>query len=417
MSRVLTPLDAHVIMNAIVEQSTGRTDISVIDSSSYVSAGETVMATGRENTINSLSIVISRMIVAARPITVERRIIQSINSGVYSDRLRKLSLYPSAALASGDFNTDLFGQNLKEGVDNTGKTGERTPSMWEQHPKKALELNFAGRSVYQYCTTVYKDQINMAFRDDSEGAKFFGALMTEVENDLKRVKTAWNVLVSNNYIAGTYALDEAGVTTGRVVNLTKAFNDRYGTAYTTQELQTTYATEFYKFLVAQFKIISDRMAKDSALYHWSPDAENNGKLLRQTVKARQRFLYYGPFFTEATANVLPEIFSPQYLGDITAQGESVDGWQSSDEPAALKWKAAIPDESGEQKASADVELDYVIGILYDVDAMMTDYLLDDVNTTPLEARKGYHNVWHSMARNAINDHTENAVLFIMKDED
>ena len=417
MARTLTPRDAHVIMQGIIEQNTGRKDITVTDSSTYVSAGETVLSSGFENTINSVSIVVGNLFTAARPISVKRRMIQAINSGTYTSRVRKLSLYPSALLASGDFNTDLFGKNLADGVDNTGKEGERAPSMWEQHPKKALELNFAGRSVYQYCKTTYKDQINMAFRNDVEGAKFFGALMTEVENDLKRIKTSWNILTSNNYIAGTYALEEAGVTDGRVINLTKAFNERYDTAYTSKELRTTYATEFLKFLTATFKIVSDRMDEDTSMFHWSPDAENKGELLRQTSKDRQRFLYYAPFFTEATTDVLPEIFAPEYLGDITTRGESVNWWQSPKNPSALKWKAAIPDESGEQKASADVELDYIIGILYDVDAMMTDYQLDDVNTTPIEARKRYWNTWYSFSRNAINDHTENAVLFIMKDED
>ena len=44
---------------------------------------------------------------------------------------------------------------------------------------------------------------------------------------------------------------------------------------------------------------------------------------------------------------------------------------------------------------------------------MTDFQLDDVNTTSLEARKRFRNTWYSMARNGLNDFTEKAVMFYM----
>ena len=62
-----------------------------------------------------------------------------------------------------------------------------------------------------------------------------------------------------------------------------------------------------------------------------------------------------------------------------------------------------------------VNLDYVLGILYDEDALMTDFQLESTATTPLEARKHYRNIWYSFAKNAINDYTENAVIFYMAD--
>ena len=58
-------------------------------------------------------------------------------------------------------------------------------------------------------------------------------------------------------------------------------------------------------------------------------------------------------------------------------------------------------------------LDYVVGLLYDEDAMMVDYQMDSAYTTPIEARKGYHNIWYHFSKNMINDPTENCVLFYM----
>ncbi|MBQ8034768.1 MAG: hypothetical protein IJ267_06520, partial [Bacteroidales bacterium] len=67
MARILTPQDAHEIMNALVQQATGQSALAVTDTSSFVSAGESVMATGVENTLNALSLVLLRNMIAVRP--------------------------------------------------------------------------------------------------------------------------------------------------------------------------------------------------------------------------------------------------------------------------------------------------------------------------------------------------------------
>ena len=67
MPRVLSPQDCHVLMTELVKQATGRTDIAVVDTSSFVSAGETVLQTGMENTLNALSLLIGRTFMAVRP--------------------------------------------------------------------------------------------------------------------------------------------------------------------------------------------------------------------------------------------------------------------------------------------------------------------------------------------------------------
>jgi hypothetical protein len=71
--------------------------------------------------------------------------------------------------------------------------------------------------------------------------------------------------------------------------------------------------------------------------------------------------------------------------------------------------------NGVQSTTGNITLSYVVGVLADVDAMMTDMQVEDANTTPLEARKGYRNTWLTISKNAINDPTENCVIFIMDD--
>ena len=54
-------------------------------------------------------------------------------------------------------------------------------------------------------------------------------------------------------------------------------------------------------------------------------------------------------------------------------------------------------------------------IMIDRDAILTDFQFEGSASSPLEARKQYRNIWWHFSKNAINDPTENAVLFYMDD--
>ncbi len=129
MARTLTPLDAHAIMNALVAQATGQASITATDMSSFVAAGELVLATGMENTLNALALVLGRTLMAVRPYGAKLGMINALNTGAYSHRLRKISFYSREALPAGDWNTDLY-NNLVTGYDNgsNGATGSTPPT-------------------------------------------------------------------------------------------------------------------------------------------------------------------------------------------------------------------------------------------------------------------------------------------------
>lgn len=424
MARTLTPRDCHVLMNLLVKEATGQdAEIQVVDSSTFVSAGEQVLATGTENVLNSLSLVLGRTFMAVRPYKAKLAIINALNTDMYTNRMRKISFYSREAQASGDFNTQLFTNLAKDfdngenGVDAVSGDPVSTKSMWVQNPAVPLEMNFGGQSVWEDSTTVYEYQLKTAFRSEDEFAQFVAGIMTEKGNDIESQKEAFNRMTILNHIAGVYDLDTAAAN-GRVINLTAAFNARFGTQYTSAQLRSTYLKDFLAFFVATFKEQSRLMTYRSAKYHWSPSKTVGGQsyvLLRHTPYDRQRVMLYQPLFTEAEAMVLPEIFRPEYL-DINTQYEGVDYWQNFNAGAAVDVVPAIPNTAGTaQTVGAEVKLDYVVGMIYDADAIMIDYQLEAASTTPLEARKHYRNMWWSFSKNAINDFTENCVIFIMAD--
>ena len=422
MARTLTPRDAHALVNLISAELTGQDpSLTQVTTDNFVSVGETILTYPMENVYNAISMILLKTKIAARSIDEDLTIMNTSDSGQYSHRLRKISYLSKWAKPTGAFNTQLY-TNLAAGFtagQNPDENGDAqsTKSQWEQCPVVPVELNFGGSSVWDHGITWYKYAAKDAFESEESFNKFWAGALIENGNDIKREKSAYRRAILLNFIAGLYDLQAEGTA---VYNLTKMFNDKYGTNYTTEELKTTYEKEFMQFFVSTFKTVSKQMEKSSINFHVNISktiGDETYNVLRATPKSRQRVILYEPMFINAKANVLPEIFNPEYL-DIGTQYEGVLWWQNENVPEGINVVPSIPDfaNTGAQITGDAVELDNVVGLIYDEDALLSDFQIDDVDTTELEARKKYRNTWYTMARNGINDFTEKAVLFIMEDE-
>lgn len=404
------PKDAHAVMNSLVHQATGTDNITVVDTASFIDAGTAVLNTGVENVMNALSVLIGRTIIASRPYTGKFNLITRNESDAFDNRIRKISFYARDNQASGMFNTDLIPDNLGAGQMDTDGAG----SMWEQNPAMPVERFFYSSFTWDKSHTYYPEQIKLAFKDENSFIDFVNGVMVEVQNDIESTIEARNRSVVIDRIGGTILQ----VTNGDLgpecaVNLTKVFNDECGTSYTTNEILTEHLTEFLEIFVAKFKIDSDFMANRSALYH-DPLTKTVGSdtysVLRHTPKEYQRFIYYSPIFTKARARVFPEIFNPQYLNQDA--GEGIEYWQSIKDPSAIKVKPSLPDGA----ESSEVDEAIVIGMLYDIEAIMTNNKFTGMYQTPLNARHVYINSWWHYLYGVVQDYTENCIVYYMKDE-
>ena len=421
MARTLTQVDIHALMNELVKEATGQeSTVNVVDASSFASAAEMVLATGTENVLNSLSLVLGRTFMAVRPYDAKFRLINALDTGVFSHRMRKISFYAKDALPSGDWNTNL-NTNLAPGFTNGQNPDgsgdpQSTKSMWEQNPPIPLECIFSGSDVWQDSLTRYEYQIQQAFKSEDEFGQFVAGVMTEKANDIESQKEAFNRLAVLQHMGMIYDMQASGT---QAVNLTYEFNQEFGTNYTTAQLTTTYVEDFLKFMTARIKLDSKKMTNRSKKWHWSPAKTVSGvsySLLRHTPKDKQKLFLYSPLIAKMESYVFPSIFNPEYLKIENYEG--VDFWQNEAHPSAINVTPAIPNvaspTSGQLKGDA-VNLDMVVGLLFDEDGLMIDYQLEAARTTPVEARKGFMNTWWTFAKNVISDATENAVLYYMAD--
>lgn len=403
--------DAYSVMNTLVRQATGQTDIVAVDTSSFVDAGNKVLASGVENVLNSLSVLIGRTIIASRPYNGKFKLISENDSDAFENRIRKISFYARDNQASGAFNTDL-NTNLGTGLDDESGAG----SQWEQNAPMALEYNFFSDFTWDKETTVYEEQLKIAFTDERSFIDFINGAMIEVQNDIESTIEARNRMVVLSRIgANKLMVDEGDLGAECAVNLLKEFNDTYDTAYSMKELLTLHRVEFLEFFTARFKIDSDRLANRTAKYH-DPVTKTVGDepnqvtydILRHTPKSMQKFMYYSPIFTQLKMSYA-EIFNPQYIPDIN--GEGVEYWQSFDTPGSVDVTPALPDGA----TSEEVKIDLVLGLLFDTEAIRTNNKFYGMYSTPVNARHLYRNLFWHFKYGIIQDMTENCILYYLSD--
>lgn len=422
MAKTITPLDGYAILTQVARQATGQDSFAAVNASTFVSAGETVLATGTENVLNAVNIVLNRLVLAVRPYPGKFLTVQATDDGVFSNRVRKISFYSKDALPSGYFNTDLF-TNLAEGYTAGDNGGSSTKSQWEQHQPMPLEMNYVSNITWQKCITEYENQIKIAFRSIDEWTAFVAGYLQEHANDITTERESFARMGLLAKMANIYdnAINNS-IAPESAVNLTAAFNAYFnpGTPYTTADLLSTYLKEFTEFAVATIKEYSDRLTDRSARFH-DPMAKTVGAdtfhILRHTPKEDQRLILYGPLMKKVEAMVMPEVFGPNYL-ELGQNYESVNYWQVNDgtNDMAINFTSAVYDHvTGTQIAGNNVQLDNVVGILFDRDALLTTLQLEVAHTSGLEARKGYRNTWLTYNKGLVMDQTENAILFYMAD--
>ena len=395
MANLLTPVDVYALMNAVVSQATGRTDLAVVDTTTFASVGEIVLRTGTENTLNAISTVIGKTIFSVRPYKGKLESLR-VAQQRWGGQVRKIINLYDEAEKSDDWNTDLAQNALDDG---------NSIDMYKIRKPKALQLNFYGTKVLQKHITRFRDQLSLAFHNEDEFIRFIDSVMVEFSNEIELLNEAESRATLLNFMAG---ISSMGLTE---VDLVAEYNNEYGTQYTRAQLLSTHIESFMKFVAAEIKIYSSRLTDMSTLYHANITGYN--KIMRHTPKERQKMVMYEPIFIKTQAEVYSGLFNPDYL-DI-GSFEGVNYWQSQATPTAINVKPNILDvATGASKdADAPVNLDYVLGILFDEEACGVMPQFDYSSTTPFNSAGGYYNMYMHWRFNSYCDYTENAVLFVM----
>lgn len=371
----------------LYEQATGqKPTISVVDSGSFTTVAQKVLKTGNDAVINSISQVLSRTIFSIRPYTAKF-------NGIFVDSERWGSITRKINFVDGDVeNDDREPLNNKSSVD-----------PWVINKPQVLQTNFYGFTKYQRHITIFKDQLDVAFSSPAEFGRFISGIMSNMMDQLEQIKEAEarNCLI--NFIAGKAAGDA-----GNVINVLQAYKDETGTALTPA---TMYADEnyipFMKWLYAYINGLTQLIAERTQDFHINV----TGKEVMRHTPADKLKAYMSARAMNAIDSIgLPSIFGADRLKMIDF--EPVVYWQNIKDREKIVATPTVLKADGTLVKKAQTTVENIIGVLFDEEALGITRKSEWMQSTGMNPRGGYENIFYHFSVAMWNDFTENGIVLI-----
>lgn len=383
-------MQASTLLNAVVNQATGKTSSAAVDTRTFISQAQTALLTGYDPLIGAINQVLSKTLFSIRPYQARFQGLQR-DAVQWGNHVRKIN----------------FGASGVEDDERLPLTDGSSVDQMKVKKPPVLQTNFYSADTYQNHYTIFRDQLNTAFSGPDEFMQFMTGITTEVSNKLEQYRENFARTTLCNLIGATAAAS-------RVRHLVTEYATMMGfeddnNQVDTSEVLTTYLDGFCKWLFAELKTLSDRFTERSLLYQSNITGYD---ILRHTPKDRQRLYIYSPFLAQVDARVLSAVFNPQYLqiGDK----EEVSFWQSIQSPDTVKIQPSVIGADGVYNYDVITQnLSPVLGILMDYEAAGVTQVNEWSSPTPFNAAGGYSNVFYHVTMRGWNDMTEKAVVLLL----
>ena len=374
----------YQIINSINEQSSGKVDITVVDTASFVSLGDAVLSSNdnTEGFLNSLCQLVYKDIVEGRAYHSHMRnfIKDSMQWGAI---IRKISVeMPDLVEEKAIPLTD--GQSVDQ---------------YEVKLPKVKQHLFVNRTPYSAFVTIQRQWLKEAFRSENDMESFISMVFLKVQNRLEMSIEGLSKAALNNY-AGL-------VTDKQTFNLVSMYNEETG-GELEAGVSALHNADFMRYAVGVIKEVMTHFATMSKLYNY--DGEE-----RHTPYANQNLTLLSKFQTQLETVALYGAFNEQYLK--LTEKTILPYWQGSgatnpldfDSLATIKVKVRSP----KSETTTDKTLTNVVAMLADSEAVGAYRQMEDVLTTPINARGKYYNTfWHEQ-QCWFNATDENFVIFTL----
>lgn len=379
------------LLNAITSQATGQTELTPTNTNEFVSLATTALKTGYDPLATAISQVLSWTIFSERPYTAKFKGLK-VSNQQYGNIVRKLNIVDKPAKEDARFN-------LVDGA-------VVAPSMFSVNKPEILQTNFYGANVFSRDYTLYKDQLDCAFRSPDEFQRFISMVVRNTQDKIEQDRENLARATLANFIGGIAAENNDE----RVVHLLTEYNAATGKALTNV---TVYEPEnfpaFMAWVYARIGEISELMTERSQKFQ---TIVNNKNINRHTPAAFQRLYLSTAKMLQYDSMVLANAFHDNYLK--YADFERVNFWQSIDDRQTINVKASYLGADGlikTQESAAKVE--NIFGIIFDDEALGFTEVNEWSQPSPFEASGGYTTFWYHFTLRFWNDYTEKAVLLLL----
>ena len=374
------------LLNAVHDQVTGESSIAPTDVSGFISVAQKTLQAGYDPVINAIQQVIGRTIFSIRPYRAKF-------SGLRMDALKWGSITRKVAISDKPLE-DNEAFNLVDG---------QSVDMYEVNKPNVVQFNYYGSTTFTKSFTVFRDQLDNAFKGPEEFGGFMSMLIQNALDMIEQSRETMARLALDNFIAGKIDVDNG------VIHLLTEYNSEVGGSFTAATIKDPdNFPAFVKWVYARIATLTNMMTERSGLYQIQV---TGNELIRHTPFERQKVYVLNWLLNNIDARVLADTYNYKFLE--LADVEAVNYWQAIDNPDEIEITPTVLQSDGTVDVGGAVTQTDVMGVIFDEEAIGITTMNEFSGVTPMNVRGQYWNYYYTYLIKYVNDFTEKGIVLLL----
>lgn len=392
---------AGTLLADVVQQATGRKVLTANTPGEWTSVATTALQGGVEPILNTLANMWARTIFSVRPYSAKLRGLE-MSADRFGMMTRKLS-----PVVKDPGDDAAYAWPVAYDAAQTPPSGDgNAVDMYAINKKNVLQTAFYGASVYQEYFTIFKDQLDGAFRGPEEFMAFNEMNLSDRSNSIE----TWKESIKRSILANAILSISVENATGRVIHLLTEYNAATGLSLTaTTVMQPVNFIGFARWMIARINTVSRLMSERSTMFQTTI---SGNAVVRHTPAQDLKVYMSAKIMDQMDAMALSLTYHDEYLK--LADVEGVAYWQAIGTPESVTGTPTYTNTSGVVTTpNAASTVSNIVGLMFDRDALGMASILEETSITPFNARGRYwNNFYHNKVKTRM-DMTEKMVLLCL----
>lgn len=377
---------AATLLNAVHSQVTGKTQIAPADVSEFISVAQKTLKMGYDPVLNAISQVVGRTIFSMRPYSAKF-------GGIQADAQKWGSITRKLVLADKPLE-DNQAFNLVDG---------QSVDMYEVNKPQALQVNFYGALEYSKSFTIFRSQLDNAFKGPDEFGRFMAMVTQNALDMIEQTKETCARLTLDNFIAGKIAANNG------VIHLLTEYNQDVGGSYTATTIKAAANwKDFVKWVYARIATLTGLMTERSEEYQIKVTGYD---INRHTPFEDQKVYLFADILNAIDARVLADTYNYKFIE--YADVEAVGFWQSIETRDQIQITPTYLQADGTLTTGNAVTQGNIMGVIFDDEALGYTTFNEFSGVTPMNVRGEYWNQYFNYVIRYWNDFTEKGLVLLL----
>lgn len=377
---------AATLLNAVHSQVTGKTQIAPADVSEFISVAQKTLKMGYDPVLNAISQVVGRTIFSMRPYSAKF-------GGIQADAQKWGAITRKLVLADKPLE-DNQAFNLVDG---------QSVDMYSINKPQALQVNFYGALEYSKSFTIFRSQLDNAFKGPDEFGRFMAMVTQNALDMIEQTKETCARLTLDNFIAGKIAANNG------VIHLLTEYNQDVGGSYTATTIkEAANWKDFVKWVYARIATLTGLMTERSEEYQIKVTGYD---INRHTPFEDQKVYLFADILNAIDARVLADTYNYKFIE--YADVEPVGFWQSIETRDQIQITPTYLQADGTLTTGNAITQSNIMGVIFDDEALGYTTFNEFSGVTPMNVRGEYWNQYFNYVIRYWNDFTEKGLVLLL----